>query len=175
MLRTSFSIFAMMAAIAMTSGAATAQDTAMAAMQDREGNSVGEVTLKQTPNGVLLTAKLTKLPEGVHAFHVHEVGECEPPFQSAGGHYNPDDKQHGFVVEGGPHAGDMPNIHVPASGKLTIEVFNPRISLAEEAANTVFDEDGSTIIIHRDADDYESQPAGAAGPRIACGVIDRQT
>jgi Cu-Zn family superoxide dismutase len=165
----------MMAAIAMTSGAATAQDTAMAAMQDREGNSVGEVTLKQTPNGALLTAELTNLPEGVHAFHVHEVGECEPPFQSAGGHYNPDDKQHGFVVEGGPHAGDMPNIHVPASGKLTIEVFNPRISLAEEAANTVFDEDGSTIIIHRDADDYESQPAGGAGPRIACGVIDRQT
>lgn len=175
MLKTGVSIFAVVAAIVMMSGAGNAQDAAMAAMQDRDGNSVGEVTLKQTPNGVLLTAELKNLPEGAHAFHVHEVGECVAPFKSAGGHYSPDDSKHGFLVEGGPHAGDMPNIHVPVSGQLTIEVFNSRISLAEDAANTVFDDDGSTIIIHEGGDDYESQPAGAAGPRIACGVIERQT
>jgi Cu-Zn family superoxide dismutase len=175
MLKTSVSILVVVAATALTSGAGNAQEAAMAAMQDRDGNNVGEVTLKQTPNGVLLTAELKNLPEGAHAFHVHEVGECVAPFKSAGGHYSPDDSKHGFLVKGGPHAGDMPNIHVPASGELTIEVFNSRISLAEDAANTVFDDDGSTIIIHEGGDDYESQPAGAAGPRIACGVIERQT
>jgi len=175
MLNTSLSMFALMTALAMSGGAANAQDTAMAALQDREGNSVGEVTLQQTPNGVLLTAQLKNLPEGTHAFHVHEAGECKAPFKSAGGHYNPDETKHGFLVEGGPHGGDMPNIHVPSSGELTIEVFNPRISLAEDAANTVFDDDGSTVIIHEGADDYESQPSGAAGPRIACGVIERQS
>lgn len=116
MLKTGVSIFAVVAEIAMTSGAGNAQDAAMAAMRDRDGDSVGQVTLKQTSNGVLLTAELKNLPEGAHAFHVHEVGECVAPFKSAGGHYNPDDSKHGFLVEGGPHAGDMPNINVRASG-----------------------------------------------------------
>lgn len=173
--RISLSFIAGTAAICLLGGAAQAQTTsAVAQMQDREGNSVGEVTLKQTPNGVLLTAKLKNLPAGTHAFHVHETGRCEPPFESAGGHYNPDGSEHGYLVEGGPHAGDMPNIQVPSQGEFTVEIFNPRISLAQDAPNTVLDEDGSAIIVHEGADDYESQPSGDAGGRIACGVIEQR-
>ena len=144
---------------------------AKAALKDPAGRDVGSVAFVQTPNGVLLTARLKGLPPGVHAFHIHAVGKCEPPFKSAGGHYNPGKTKHGFLVEGGIHAGDMPNIHVPSNGALTVEVLNPRVTLAKGKEGTVFDADGSAIVIHQGADDYKSQPSGAAGPRIACGVI----
>ncbi|MFQ5625448.1 MAG: superoxide dismutase family protein [Methyloligellaceae bacterium] len=144
---------------------------ATAYMKNPNGKDAGAVELMETPNGVLLTARLKGLPAGIHAFHVHAVGKCEPPFKSAGGHYNPGGKKHGSLVDGGLHAGDMPNIHVPSSGALTVEVLNPNITLAKGKPNTVFDSDGSGIIIHARGDDYRSQPSGAAGPRIACGVI----
>ena len=89
---------------------------------------------------------------------------------NAGGHFALEDEKHGFATENGPHAGDMPNIHVPASGQLTIDVLNPNVSLQDEEGS-LLDEDGSAIVIHAKADDYTSQPAGNAGDRIACGVI----
>src|SRR3546814_565661 len=142
-------------------------DEASAAMVDAEGNEVGTVELSQLQNGTLVVAKLTGLPEGAHGFHVHETGTCEPPFASAGGHFNPTSAKHGFGAEGGPHAGDMPNIHVPSSGELTIEVFNANL----EACDTLLDSDGPAIVIHAGADAYESGPSGNSGDRIACGVI----
>ena len=147
--------------------AATPGDTASAAMTDAEGNAVGTVELTEMQNGTLIVARLTGLPEGTHAFHVHETGQCEPPFTSAGGHYNPAAAKHGFGVQVGPHAGDMPNIHVPASGALTIEIFNSNLSVDD----MLLDNDGSAVVIHEGADDYESDPAGKAGDRIACGVL----
>ena len=75
------------------------------------------------------------------------------------------------MTEDGHHAGDMPNIHVPANGELTIEIFNDEISLKKDEDETVLDSDGSAIVIHAKGDDYKSDPAGDAGPRIACGVI----
>lgn len=157
------------ALVAMASGAARAAD-AHAAMINAEGKSMGEVALDQTPNGVLLSASLTGLPPGTHAFHIHGVGKCEAPFKSAGGHYNPGGKKHGIQSAEGHHAGDMPNIHVGADGALEFEVLNPHVSLGS-GSDTLFDGDGSAIVIHAGADDYQSDPAGAAGPRIACGVI----
>ena len=145
---------------------------ATANMKDPNGKDVGTVVLSQTPSGVLLTAKLENLPAGTHAFHVHAVGKCDPPFKSAGGHYNPGNKKHGILTADGMHAGDMPNIHVAANGKLTIEVLNPNITLDKGSPNTVFDSDGSAIVLHQKGDDYKSQPSGAAGSRIACGVIE---
>jgi Cu-Zn family superoxide dismutase len=145
--------------------------SAKADLVNPDGKGVGSVSLEQTPNGVLLTAKLKNLPAGAHAFHVHAVGKCEPPFKSAKGHYNPGNKKHGILTDGGLHAGDMPNVHVPASGALTIEVLNPNITLAKGKPNSVFDADGSAIVMHMKGDDYKSQPSGAAGGRIACGVI----
>jgi Cu-Zn family superoxide dismutase len=149
---------------------AHAADKAHAVLKDKNGKTVGTVALTSTQGGVLLRLDLTAMPPGDHAFHIHAVGKCEAPdFKSAGGHFNPGQTKHGLMNEGGPHAGDMPNLHVPDSGKLTIEVLNPMVTLSKKTA--LLDEDGSAIVIHAGLDDYQTDPAGNAGDRIACGVI----
>jgi superoxide dismutase, Cu-Zn family len=157
------------AAVAMSAAAASAQETtiATAQMQNLEGQSVGQVQLQETPHGLIVTGEFTALPEGALGFHIHAVGECEPPFQSAGGHFNPGDHQHGMENPQGLHAGDLPNIHVPASGELTVEHFAMGLTL-----DNVLDDDGAAMMVHAGADDYASDPAGDAGDRIACGVIE---
>jgi superoxide dismutase, Cu-Zn family len=107
---------------------------------------------------------------GEHAFHIHAVGKCEPPFESAGPHFNPDNQKHG-IMSGHGHAGDMPNLHIPPSGALSVEVINAAITLDKDKPNSVFHPEGTAIVIHADKDDYKSDPAGNAGDRIACGVI----
>lgn len=141
-----------------------------------EGESAGTVIFEQLEHGVVITARLENLPEGAHGFHIHETGTCEPPdFQSAGGHYNPQDQEHGLDTPEGYHAGDLPNIHVAADGTAMANVFAPQITLEEQRAQpqeppfTLEDADGSAVMIHADADDYRS--ADSAGSRIACGVI----
>jgi Cu-Zn family superoxide dismutase len=142
-----------------------------AVMKGADGADHGSVTFTQTEAGVLITAELAGLPPGVHGFHLHETGACEPDFKAAGGHYNPTGAEHGYMMVGGPHAGDLPNIHVPDSGDLTIEVFDPNVTLEEGAPETLFDADGTAVVIHAGADDYKSQPSGDSGDRIACGVV----
>jgi len=160
---------ALAAAVAF-SAPAFAADKATAVLKDANGKEVGKVTLIAVPTGVLLDADLTAVPPGDHAFHIHAIGKCEPPdFKSAGGHFNPEEDKHGLMNEAGPHAGDLPNIHVPENGKLHIEVLNQRVSLSDG----LLDDDGSAIVIHQGPDDYKTDPAGNAGPRIACGVITR--
>ncbi len=162
-------VFAGIALIITVSQMASAAEQAQAQMMNQDGASVGKVTLHTTPQGTLLHAMLQNLPAGAHAFHVHAIGKCEVPFKSAGGHFNLAGKSHGILSAGGMHAGDMPNIHVPASGNLEIEVLNTQVRLD----SSLFDDDGAAIVIHAGGDDYTSDPAGAAGPRIACGVIDK--
>ena len=154
-------------ALVVATGAGNASERASAEMMNANGESVGSVMLRSTPQGTLLHAMLENLPAGAHAFHVHAVGVCEPPFTSAGGHFNPGEAKHGIDNAEGMHAGDMPNIHVPDSGVLEIEVLNTLLKLDA----TLFDADGAAIVIHDGPDDYVTDPAGAAGPRIACGVI----
>jgi Cu-Zn family superoxide dismutase len=146
-------------------------ETAKATLKDASGKEVGQAALEQTPHGVLIKLSLKGAAPGEHAFHVHAVGKCEPPFTSAGGHFNPGAKKHGLEATEGAHAGDMPNLHIPASGELVIEIANPAISLVKGQSNTVFDADGSALVIHAGADDYKSDPTGNAGDRIAYGVI----
>lgn len=148
-----------------------AAQTASAALKTADGKDAGTVKLAQVPGGVLLTLSVKGLPPGEHAFHVHAVGKCEPPFTTAGGHFNPDSKKHGIMAAGGHHAGDMPNLHIPSDGALTVEVMNDSITLDKGKPNSVFDADGSAIVIHASKDDYKSDPAGDAGARIACGVV----
>jgi Cu-Zn family superoxide dismutase len=158
----------------LSAGAAAQQpttDLARAELADTNGNSMGTVEFTQSPNGVWVRATLTGLPGGTHGFHIHETGKCEPPFESAGGHYNPAGAEHGFMVEGGPHAGDMPNLNVPESGEATFEAFVLGLSISGEDAQ-LLDEDGSAVVVHSGADDYSSQPSGDAGDRIACGVVE---
>lgn len=148
---------------------AFAADTATAILKDPEGKDVGTVTLTAVPTGVLLDADLTAFPPGDHAFHIHGTGKCEPPdFKSASGHFNPEEDEHGLENPAGPHAGDMPNIHVPENGKLHIEVLNQMMSL-----DSLFGGEGTAVVVHEKPDDYTSDPAGDAGPRIACGVITK--
>ncbi|MBL6652205.1 MAG: superoxide dismutase family protein [Reyranella sp.] len=145
--------------------------TAKASLKDASGKEVGQVELVQATNGVLLKLSLKGAPPGNRAFHIHAVGKCEPPFTSAGPHFNPAGHKHGLEAKEGSHAGDMPNLHIPASGELVIEIANPMITLVKGQPNSVFDADGSAIIIHAGADDYKTDPTGNAGDRIACGVI----
>ena len=145
--------------------------SASAPLMDAQGKEVGSANLTQTPHGVLINVAVKGLPPGEHAFHVHAVGKCEAPFTSAGGHFNPTDKKHGMMAAEGHHAGDMPNLHVPQSGDLTVEMVNANITLDKGKPGSVFDTDGSALVIHAKGDDYKSDPAGDAGGRIACGVI----
>lgn len=148
-----------------------AQRDAVANLQSPDGQPLGEVEFQQGPNGVLVMADLSGLPEGVHAFHIHTTGACSPDFTAAGGHFNPTDKNHGFMSEGGPHLGDTPNIHVSDNGNLVTEVFLHDVTVDGDD-NRLMDNDGAAVVIHAGADDNETDPAGAAGNRIACGVIE---
>jgi superoxide dismutase, Cu-Zn family len=149
---------------------AIAADLANAQLKDKSGKAVADADLTQTRDGVLIRLQIKGLPPGEHAFHVHAVGKCEAPFESAGGHFNPGQHKHGMMAGEG-HAGDMPNLHIPQSGDLTVEVLNTAVSLEKGKPNSLFDSDGSALVIHAKADDYKSDPAGNAGDRIACGVI----
>ena len=144
--------------------------TAKAALKDQKGTDVGTVDLTQTPAGVMLRLSLKGVPAGERAFHIHAVGKCEAPFTSAGGHFNPGGQKHGLMAGPG-HAGDMPNLHVPADGVLVVEILNAAVTLEKGKPNSVFHPEGTSIVIHAGKDDYKSDPAGNAGDRIACGVI----
>lgn len=162
------------AAAACGNGQSQDANRAAATVKDRDGNTIAEVLLTETPNGLHLNAEFSGAPAGAHGFHIHETGRCSGDFASAGGHFNPDGRSHGFMVAAGPHLGDMPNVHIPESGALKVEVFVPEATLVAGGVTTLIDSDGAAIVLHEGTDDYRSQPSGAAGPRLGCGVIERR-
>lgn len=148
-------------------------DTARSVLKDPSGAAVGDAFFRETPNGVLVKVDLVNIPGGIHGFHIHEHGRCEEPsFESAGGHFGPDQSVHGFFNDDGPHAGDLPNIHVPASQRLSFELILDQVTLGS-GIRSLLEAEGSALVVHADADDYHTDPAGHAGKRIACGVITR--
>ena len=148
---------------------AGAPRTATAHLVGPDGRAVGTVTLIEGPNGVLVQADVAGLSPGGHGFHIHTVGACEPDFSAAGDHFNPGESGHGFTYEGGQHAGDLPNIYAAADGTARADFFTEAVTLTPGAENSIFDADGSAIIIHAKPDSY-GESAGA-GDRVACGVI----
>jgi len=135
------------------------------------GQTIGTVRAWQTAGGVSFHVRATGLTHGVHGIHVHPIGRCDPPdFATAGTHWNPTGKQHGLNNPQGPHAGDIPNVTVAANG-----VLDQTVVLANATMAQLLDADGSSIMIHANADDYVSQPAGNSGPKIACAVIGPAT
>lgn len=146
---------------------------AAAALRDAAGQDRGRAQLIETGDGVRLTVSATGLPPGVHAVHVHTTGACAAPdFTSAGGHWNPTSRKHGMNNPDGKHLGDLPNMTVAAdgTGTLSATITGGRIA---EGALPLLDGDGAAVVVHANADDYASDPAGNAGGRIACGVITR--
>lgn len=146
-------------------------ESARSILRNANDQVVGEATLRQTPSGVLIVIELTSAPPGTHAFHIHETGRCTPDFGAAGGHFNPAGSEHGYLNPAGYHAGDLPNLNIPQSGRHRGDRFVPNLRLVGEGA--LLDADGSALMIHAFADDYRTDPAGAAGDRIICGVVGR--
>ncbi|HLR08509.1 MAG TPA: superoxide dismutase family protein [Bacillota bacterium] len=142
------------------------------ALHNTEGDEVGRAVLMQQTEGVRIDFEGWDLPPGEHGFHIHEKGVCDPPdFESAGEHFNPTNAKHGFDHPKGPHAGDLPNLKVEKDGTAKATYVAEMVTLEKDKKNSLIGDDGTSLVIHADADDYKSQPAGDAGDRIACGAI----
>lgn len=138
----------------------------------RLGNGLpaGTVQLLGSGTQVNISVGLIGMQSGPHAVHLHMVGSCETPsFTSAGGHLNPGGNEHGADNPKGAHLGDLPNATIGAAGAGTVSA-TLRGERAEVLAR-IFDADGTAVVVHEGADDYKTNPSGAAGKRVACGVL----
>ena len=148
-----------------------AQGMAHVELKDADGKSVGTAMIMEAKGGgVTIAIDFKGLPPGEHALHFHQTAKCEAPFATAGGHFNPDMKKHGTENPEGPHAGDMANFTVAASGAAKATITNTKVTMGM-AANSIYANGGTALMIHAAADDMKSDPAGNAGARIACGVV----
>lgn len=174
-------MIAAMSALATTSISAFAATTtahtgggAKAKLIDAAGAEIGVAHLTQGPSGVLIHVKVSGLKPGAHGLHLHTLGVCETGegFKTAKGHVGTVEGGHGLLNPKGPEPGDLPNIFVGADGKGEMEAFTSLVSLSD-GAHPLLDQDGSSFIIHENADDHLTQPIGGAGGRVACGIIEK--
>ena len=156
------------AAEAVTNAGETpAAERAAADLKTADGAAAGKATAATINGRVMLTLQVQGLPPGQHGAHVHMTGKCDAPkFESAGGHWNPADAQHGLDAPAGQHAGDMPNLVVDDNGRGTLEYELKGATFAG-----LMDDDGSAMVVHASADDQKTDPSGNIGDRIACGLF----
>lgn len=160
--------------LTITTSSAWAQ-SASASLVNDQNQPVGTILFNQTDSGVVINFDLQGLPGGVHAVHIHNRGQCDPPeFTTAGDHFNPAGKHHGFLNSKGPHAGDLPNIEVDSEGKVKKSITTQLISLRKNDKNSLLTKEGTSVIIHEGTDNYSTDPSGVSGKRIACGAINLQ-
>jgi Cu-Zn family superoxide dismutase len=153
----------------------TAPKTAHANIMNAQGMQIGTAKLKAVKDGVQISVKVAGLSAGDHGIHIHTVGKCEgPAFTTAGGHFNPTSAHHGMnnTMDPHPHAGDLPNLKVAANGKGSATVVAKGVTLGD-GANSLFQNGGTSLVIHAKADDLMSDPSGNSGDRVACGVISK--
>jgi superoxide dismutase, Cu-Zn family len=141
---------------------------AVCVLHPTEGSNVsGIVTFTTTGSGVRIEARVEGLAPGKHGFHIHEFGDCSAAdATSAGGHYNPHNRQHGGPEDEERHVGDLGNIEAGEDGTAHFEWEDELITL-----NGEYSVIGLSVVVHEDEDDLTSQPTGDAGGRLACGVI----
>jgi len=166
-------IFSAIAGLSLMVGCsmATPGSRASAELKDKDGKVVGMAMLSERPGGVLVRVEAKGLTPGLHAVHVHAVGKCDgPAFTSAGGHFNPAGKKHGHKSAEGAHAGDLPNMLIAKDGSGRFEAMTDGFTL-RAGPLSVFDTDGSALVIHAGVDDYTTDPTGNAGDRAACGLV----
>ena len=161
-----------LAAALLLAGCASMAPTmpkASAALAATAGNkTTGTVAFSPNGDRVRVLAKVTGLVPGAHGFHIHEKGDCSAPDgTSAGGHFNPTGKAHGNPAAGEHHGGDMPMLEADAAGNATLDVTLDTITLGTDANGII----GRAVIVHKDPDDFKTQPTGNSGARVACGVI----
>jgi len=168
-------IIAALSPAILLGGCATLEDVPTARVgsaQLKQANGVpaGTVQLYQANGELRISGAFAGLRAGSHGFHLHTTGRCDAPdFTTAGGHLNPTGAEHGTQNPNGAHLGDLPNLIINANGTGNITAT---VSENEDAAlAAIFDADGTAVMIHQGPDDYVSDPAGDAGPRIACGII----
>ncbi|QHT61534.1 superoxide dismutase family protein [Paenibacillus lycopersici] len=139
---------------------------------DAKGEAIGSAVLTQKENAVLVRVEASKLAPGEHGLHFHETGKCEAPgFTTAGSHFNPAARLHGFNNPKGFHNGDLPNLKADAGGNAKAEFETKVVTLAKGQPNSLLKEGGTALVIHDKMDDYVTDPSGNSGDRIACGVI----
>ncbi len=148
---------------------------ATAELRNAKGEVVGRASFWEDAKGVRIVAEVQGIPAGAHGIHLHAVGKCDPPeFTTAGGHFNPGGKKHGFSNPAGPHAGDLPNLRVGPDGKGRLEYVATQVTLGA-GATSLFGPDGTAVVLHARPDDDVTDPSGDSGARIACGIIRKGT
>ena len=158
------------AALAGCAGTTTKPLNAVATLEPRSGSTVaGVVKLHERDGRVHARVEVSGLAaNSLHGFHVHDKGDCSAPdATSAGGHFNPGGVAHGEAGAAVHHAGDMPSVRADAAGRVRADFDLGGVTLSAGPTSII----GRSFIVHRDADDYSTQPSGNSGPRVACGVI----